>query len=62
MFGRLESSALEQLGRALTAVVKKDIDRLLKAGTNLGILPDSEDQTEFKLALLDLIEQYHGIP
>jgi ubiquinone biosynthesis protein len=62
MFGRLESSALEQLGRALTAVVKKDIDRLLKAGSNLGILPDSKDQTEFKLALLDLVEQYHGIP
>ncbi len=62
MFGRLEPRALEALGRALHAVVRKDIERLFRAHRDLGVLPEGEDPTELKLALIDLIEQYHGLP
>ena len=61
MFGRLEPNALEALGRVLHAVVRKDMERFFRAHRELGVLPD-EVPIEMKLAILDLIEQYHGIP
>ena len=62
MFGRLEPQALNILGRVLQAAAKKDIDRLFKAARDLGVLPDSTKQTQMRVAVLDLIEQYHGVP
>lgn len=61
MFGRLDQKSLEILGRVLYAVSKRDIDRLFRAARDLGVLPP-EDNPELKLAVLDLLEQYHGLP
>ena len=62
MFSRLDEPSLAILARVLHAVVKKDVDRILKAGRDLGVLPDQLNHGEFRLALTDLLEQYHGIP
>ena len=62
MFGRLDASALAILARVLHAVVKKDVDRLLKAARDLGVLPDQQNIPDLRVAVLDLIEQYHGVP
>jgi len=62
MFGRLDQEAMEILGRVLHAIVKKDIDRLMKAARDLGVLPDRLNAPPLRVAVLDLLEQYHGIP
>ena len=62
MFGRLDDNALDSLARALHAIVKKDIDRLLKAGRQLDVFPDQADSPNIRIAVIDLLEQYHGIP
>ncbi|MBN1435511.1 MAG: hypothetical protein JW936_00425 [Sedimentisphaerales bacterium] len=62
MFGRLDEQALNVLTRVLRAIVKKDIGRLLKAARDLDVLPDDVNLTELRIAVLDLIEQYHGLP
>lgn len=61
MCGRLDRQALDILARVLHAVVHKDIDRLFKAAADLDVLPD-EHRPELRLAILDLVEQYHGLP
>jgi len=62
MFGRLDKTALLVLSRVIQAAAKKDIDRLFKAARDLGVLPHESDRTELKIAVLDLLEQYHGLP
>jgi len=62
MFGRLDKIAMNVLSRVLQAAAKKDIDRLFKAARDLGVLPHEADRTELKIAVLDLLEQYHGVP
>jgi ubiquinone biosynthesis protein len=62
MFGRLDEHAMDVLARVLNAVVKKDIDRLMKAAKDLGVLPERQNPTELRIAVLDLLEQYHGLP
>ena len=62
MFGRLDQNALSVLSRVLHAAAKKDIDRLFKAARDLGVLPHESSRAELKMAVMDLIEQYHGVP
>jgi len=62
MFGRLDPRAQSILGRVLHAVAKKDINRLFKAARDLEVLPSNGDSTEMRLAVLDLLEQYYGLP
>ena len=62
MFSRLDRRSLAVLSRVLHAVVNKDVDRLCKAARDLGVLPDQLDYPAFRMALLDLLEQYHGLP
>lgn len=62
MFGRLDSQAQVLLARILHAVVKKDVHRLFKAARDLGVLSEEVNPTEMRLAVLDLLEQYYGIP
>ena len=62
MFSRLDRGARNILGRVLQAIVKKDIERIFKAARDLDVLPEEDNQAELKVAVLDLIEQYHGIP
>jgi len=62
MFGRLDEQSLAILARVLHAAAKKDIDRILKAARDLNVLPEELNYAELKLDLLDLLEQYHGVP
>ena len=62
MFGRLDDGSLDLLARVLQASVKKDVNRLIRAGRDLGVLADQTNQTKLRIDLLDLMEQYHGIP
>ncbi len=62
MFGRLDPQSQSILGRVLHAVAKKDMNRLFKAARDLRVLPTDGDSTEMRLAVLDLLEQYYGLP
>ncbi|MBN2210569.1 MAG: hypothetical protein JW709_04160 [Sedimentisphaerales bacterium] len=62
MFGRLESHSLDILAGALHAIVNKDVDRLLRAARDMGILDHTQVEPSFRLAVLDMLEQYHGLP
>lgn len=61
MFGRLDDKLLSVFARALNAIVKKDADRLVKAACALEMVPDSVNRSELRLAVLDVMEQYHGL-
>lgn len=62
MFGRLDRQSLQTLARILHAIVSKDADRLLKAARDLDVLPDEVDKPALRLAVQDIMEQYHGQP
>ncbi|MBN1844516.1 MAG: hypothetical protein JW810_02455 [Sedimentisphaerales bacterium] len=62
MFGRLDTQAQGVLARVLHAVAEKDVDRLFRAARDLGVLPEAEHLPEMRVAVLDLLEQYYGIP
>lgn len=62
MFGRLDNLSQEALGMALQAIVKKDVERLLKSARELGILYHTIPGHDIRTELFDLLEQYHGRP
>ncbi len=62
MFGRLDVRSLAALARAMHAITKKDIDKLIRAMRDLAMLPERELLPELRIALTDLMEQYYGIP
>lgn len=62
MFGRLDRDSVGILSRILHASANKDIERLLKAARDLRVLPEDINEGELRIALLDLLEQYHGLP
>ena len=62
MFGRLDRDSVAILSRILHASANKDVERLLKAARDLRVLPEDLNEGELRIALLDLLEQYHGLP
>ena len=62
MFGRLDNETLQHLAQGLYALVGKDATKLIKAGRALGIITDETNLKELKLSVIDMVEQYHGIP
>jgi len=62
MFGRMEPHSLNLLAGALHAIVHKDVDRLLRTARDMDILNHTPTEPSLRLAVLDMLEQYHGIP
>ena len=62
MFGRLDMDTLSYLSQGLYATINKDADRLIKAARAIGMVTEASDIEGLKPALIDLVDQYHGLP
>ena len=62
MFGRLDDMSLDTLSRALDAMVNRDVARLIRVARDAELLPLDAETQPLRLAVTDMLEQYHGIP
>jgi ubiquinone biosynthesis protein len=62
MIGTLDEEIVRQLGIALTAIVKKDVDTLLNVLLNIGLAPEPINRRVFRTELADFLERYHELP
>ncbi|MDO8303804.1 MAG: AarF/ABC1/UbiB kinase family protein, partial [Sedimentisphaerales bacterium] len=62
MFARVDKDSLLYLAQGLYATLNKDADRLVKAARAIGMITDESETDQLKLALIDLVDQYHGLP
>ena len=62
MFARVDKDSLLYLAQGLYATINKDGDRLVKATRAIGMITDESETDQLKLALIDLVDQYHGLP
>jgi len=62
MFGRLDMDTLSYLSQGLYATINKDADRLIKAARAIGMVTEGSDIEGLKPALIDLVDQYYGVP
>ena len=62
MFGRLDMDTLSYLSQGLYATINKDADKLVKAARAIGMVTDDSDLEGLKPALIDLVDQYYGLP
>lgn len=62
MFARVDKDSLLYLAQGLYATLNKDADRLVKAARSIGMITDESETDQLKLALIDLVDQYHGLP
>jgi ubiquinone biosynthesis protein len=62
MFARVDQDSLLYIAQGLYATLNKDADRLIKAVREIGMITDESEIDQLKLALIDLVDQYHGLP
>jgi|Deesub1362A_J573_1020465.scaffolds.fasta_scaffold00051_101 ubiquinone biosynthesis protein len=62
MIGRLDKDLMNKLADIFIAVVRKDIDKVVKGYLEIGIIDVSTDIQDFKLDAQELIEHYYGVP
>ena len=62
MFARVDQDSLLYIAQGLYATLNKDGDRLVKATRAIGMITDDSEIDQLKLALIDLVDQYHGLP
>ena len=62
MFARVDQDSLILIAQGLYATINKDADRLVKATREIGMITSDSDVDQLKLALIDLVDQYHGLP
>lgn len=62
MFARVDQDSLILIAQGLYATINKDADRLVKATREIGMVTSDSDVDQLKLALIDLVDQYHGLP
>ncbi len=62
MVGYLNESSIEELGNVLSGIIKKDIQRTLRAFQQLGIVHEPGNRLELEAALNDFINRYYEVP
>ena len=62
MVGRLDRALQEMVGELLVGIVRKDIDRVMRALHELGSLDEGVDLVAFRTDLGDFIDRYYKIP
>jgi ubiquinone biosynthesis protein len=62
MFARVDQDSLLYIAQGLYATINKDAERLVKATRAIGMITDESETDQLKLALIDLVDQYHGLP
>ena len=62
MMGSLDEELMEAAGNLLTAIVKKDVNKIIRAFTDIGILENTLDIRGLKLDLTDFLDRYYQVP
>jgi ubiquinone biosynthesis protein len=62
MTGTIEEDVALQMSGIFLAVLRKDVDALVKNLRAIGIAEDLEDVRNFKVDARDLLERYYGVP
>jgi ubiquinone biosynthesis protein len=61
MIGIIDGRMKEEIGNALLAFVKKDVDKLIKALINIKVIEDSENLEGFRWDIKNFINYYYNI-
>ncbi|MBN1465972.1 ubiquinone biosynthesis protein UbiB [candidate division KSB1 bacterium] len=62
MMGSLDEELLEAAGNMLTAIVKKDVNKIIRVFNDIGIVDNTLDVKGLKLDLTDFIDRYYQVP
>ncbi|MCK4575472.1 AarF/ABC1/UbiB kinase family protein, partial [candidate division WOR-3 bacterium] len=62
LIGSLDDEMVENLANLVTAVVKRDIERITELFVKLGVMKEDVDIRGVKSDLFDFIDRYYGIP
>lgn len=62
MMGSLDEELMEIAGNLLTAIFKKDVNKIISAFTDIGILENTVDIRGLKLDLTDFLDRYYQVP
>ncbi len=62
MFGRIDEKTKEQIADILIAVIKKDIDKIVKTFLDVGVIAEEVNIREFRLDIVDFLERYYDVP
>ncbi len=62
MMGRLEGRLRALVGDLLFGVVERDVDLVIRALTDMGCVQVGRDSTALRRDLLDMLDEYYGVP
>ncbi len=62
MTGTIEEDVVQQMSSIFLAVLRRDVDSLVKSLRAIGVAEDLEDVRNFKIDARDLLERYYGVP
>lgn len=62
MVGYVTDELKKQLGGAVIALVKKDLDLFVDIFTDMGVISANCDLQSLRLSLFEIIDKYYGIP
>jgi ubiquinone biosynthesis protein len=62
MFGRIDEKTKEQIADILIAVIKKDVDKIVKTFLDVGVIAEEVNIREFRLDIVDFLERYYDVP
>lgn len=60
--GRIDERTQGMMAELLTAVLRQDVESIVKIFRKVGLVSDEVEWKEFKSDLNDFIEQYYGLP
>ena len=61
MMGSLDEELQEAFGNLLTAIVKKDVNKIIRAFTDIGLMENELDVRGLKLDLTDFLDRYYQV-
>lgn len=62
IMGSLDDELKEALGELLTAIIKKDVNKIIRVFSEIGITEKLTDARGLKIDLTDFLERYYQIP
>ncbi|MFH1863204.1 MAG: AarF/ABC1/UbiB kinase family protein [bacterium] len=62
MVGYLTDFSVDELGNILVGIVRKDVERILRAFEQLGVSASAKNNPELREALSDFINRYYQVP
>ena len=62
MMGSLDEELMEAAGNLLTGIVKKDVNKIIRVFTDIGIMENELDIRGLKLDLTDFLDRYYQVP